>query len=402
MEKRTNQFGFSLIFVIVSIASLSLISIGIQKLFSTSIINELAATGINKARYLSDSGINYVQSLNYKFENTSGKTLDDLITDLGTTDSPKKYTVSTGLFEISSAITDASTNKFQVIVTGISDTSTTPYKHQRTVTLQFNSVQSDKGIWYQSFEPSTVSGSTITDLWNNLTGTIIGKASVNATGVIGKALETSGSGCQSVSMSYTNALNWTPAGTIMLWIKIDKFYDWAGVLHKGDSSHPNSPYGVFDDEVWSLQFSQNGYLKTIGLENSKNDNGQKRLLFALIKSNTEVAFLATNTIFTTNTWHHVAVTYNSDGMHFYINGYLDSSTTSYVVPRQNTSSITIGAQTSTGSCYTLDGKIDEVQAWGRVLSLSSTNLSEETIEKEYCRGAQSLNIDTTRCKKYSY
>ena len=87
----------------------------------------------------------------------------------------------------------------------------------------------------------------------------------------------------------------------MLWIKIDKFYDWAGVLHKGDSSHPNSPYGVFDDEVWSLQFSQNGYLKTIGLENSKNDNGQKRLLFALIKSNTEVAFLATNTIFTTNT-----------------------------------------------------------------------------------------------------
>jgi hypothetical protein len=390
------QRGISTIFLVSAIAALATLSVGIFHMSSISTLNELSANNIDRAKYLADAGIYYVQAMNWQYENVSGKTLDDLMVEIGKSPASKTYDLGSGIgqFTISSTVTNAATNTYQVTVVGATGNSGNPFRFQRTSTFQYNNISSQKGIWYFPFTSDTVSGTKVIDLWSSLAATLVGSAKITNDGVLGKALAVTGSGCQSLSISYTQALNWTPSGTIMLWVYFNSISDWDGVLHKGDSSHANNPYGIFDDEVWSLQFSQDGYQGVW-------DAG-RRLMFALMKSNTEWAYLFSGTRFSTKKWYHVTVTYGPSGIKFYINSVLDSSTTSYVVPRQNTSSITMGAQTSTGGCYTMDGKISEPQAWGKELPLTDSILTNPSIEREYCRGAQALGWDKTKCKKYTY
>lgn len=385
------QRGISTIFLVSAIAALATLSVGIFHMSSISTLNELSANNIDRAKYLADAGIYYVQAMNWKYENISGKTLDDLMVEIGKSPASKTYDLGSGIgqFTISSTVTNAATNTYQVTVVGATGNSGNPFRFQRTNIFQYSNVSTQKGKWYFPFTDGKV-----VDIWSGLQGVLVGAAKITNNGVLGKALSVSGSGCQSLSISYTQTLNWTPSGTIMLWVYFNSISDWDGILHKGDSSHPNGEFHIFDDEVWSLQFGQNGYLGVW-------DAG-KRLMFALMKSNTEWAYLFSGTKFSTNRWYHVTVTYGPSGIKFYVNASLDSSTTAYVVPRQNNSSVTMGAQTSSGGCYTMDGRISEPQDWAKELPLTDSVLTNPSIEREYCRGAQALGWDKTKCKKYTY
>ncbi|ETW99469.1 MAG: hypothetical protein ETSY2_40785 [Candidatus Entotheonella gemina] len=88
-----------------------------------------------------------------------------------------------------------------------------------------------------------------------------------------------------------------------------------------------------------------------------------RLTFAV----TGNAFKQGNTSLSSNTWYHVAVTYDGAQVRFYLNGALDGSRALTDVPVGNVADLTIGRHGPTG-IHHFNGLIDEVELFDRALS----------------------------------
>uniref|UniRef100_I2Q034 Integral membrane protein CcmA involved in cell shape determination n=1 Tax=Desulfovibrio sp. U5L TaxID=596152 RepID=I2Q034_9BACT len=82
MYRKKNGAGSTLIFAIAAIFVLSVLAVGIQKISSTSVVNELMFNQANQARNLAYSGLEYTKGLAYVYQNDSTKKFEDFKTDL--------------------------------------------------------------------------------------------------------------------------------------------------------------------------------------------------------------------------------------------------------------------------------------------------------------------------------
>ncbi len=390
--------GAILLAAIAGLVVISAISSGLYKISASSALNEVEFNKANQARYLASSGVLYVQGEKYKFEQDN-KTLDELIADLNPSrpSGSDAYSLgNTGTFSI--AINSISANNFQATITGDTGDDDLQARFTRTETFQYNPKDSDQGTFRFEWPDSTPSSKTMFDVWNRVEGEFVNGARVVRDWYLGNVLRIDG-GCDSFSLTQGEILNWTPSGTISVWIRLDRYRDWSGIMHKGDSSHSNPPYGIFDDEVWTFQFTENNAT----FDGIRIRNGNRKPFFALIKSNTEWAWLTSSSDLSLYTWYNIAITYSPDGIKMYINNRLDSSTSDYVIPRQNSSTITIGSQTTSDNCYSIDGYIGpNPQLWPKALPHTDSNVNKPSIERIYCEQAKKLGWDRSTCNKYTY
>ena len=132
--------------------------------------------------------------------------------------------------------------------------------------------------------------------------------------------------------------------TLAAWIRADAFVDWAGIITKGTNT---GPYAM---QVWhdgALRFSANWGAPGGGVGSG------------VWNSNFKMA---------TNTWYHVAVTYDGATIRFYLNGAVDSSppaaTLRFGVVNEP---LTLGADLPGGDEY-FPGTIRDARVYGRALN----------------------------------
>lgn len=145
----------------------------------------------------------------------------------------------------------------------------------------------------------------------------------------------------------SNSLDLTNTLTIATWMKLDS-YD--GTSHGGGS--PNVISKAYSNyEPYRLELLSN---KTV---------------LCLASSSSYREFPLVQTAVPINQWTHVAITYNNGSLNFYHNGTLTgTATTSIDTLRTTTGSLYIGARKPSNN--TIDGTLDEIRIYNRVLSLS--------------------------------
>lgn len=201
-----------------------------------------------------------------------------------------------------------------------------------------------------------LSGDKAADLTGSNNGTLQGTYAWSSSGVdcplpgvscpnIGSIDFSGGDGYLRVPDSTSVRL--TTIGTIAAWIYMDSYQDYAGIVHKGNST-------ATTEEAFSLQFTTNG-----------------RIALQLTSGGTMTAFeSAYDAISTTGRWYHVAATWNGIKAIVYINGVQNASYNSTKAAQANNNYLLIGAQQTDSHwpIYGFNGLIDEVYLYKRALS----------------------------------
>ena len=134
--------------------------------------------------------------------------------------------------------------------------------------------------------------------------------------------------------------------TLASWITVDAFGNWDGVITKGINK---SPYAL---QLWgngSIRFSAN-WGSPAGYSGSGSWN-------------------STGTV-GTNSWHHIAVSYDGSNITFFIDGVLDSQVNNPgLVFGDDGEDLVLGADFPGGNEY-FDGIMDDVSIWNLALSQS--------------------------------
>jgi C1A family cysteine protease len=132
--------------------------------------------------------------------------------------------------------------------------------------------------------------------------------------------------------------------TVEAWVKVDSFKDWAAIAGF-----------VFDDIL-----SEAGWVLGV-MAGNKFYFGIATNFGLLV----EITYMETDNIYFTDTWYHIAGTYDGDTMRIYINGLEIVSTESYYggnIYYKNTDYV-IGAYKDSNDNHFFDGRIDEVRIW---------------------------------------
>jgi Concanavalin A-like lectin/glucanases superfamily/Bacterial Ig domain len=173
-------------------------------------------------------------------------------------------------------------------------------------------------------------------------------------GHYGTALSFDGSNDRAVARAYNAALNLAGRSfTLSAWINPRSNSSWQMIVLKPASAGHNSPY--FD---WSMhrEISTGRIVGYLGC-----DGGQRT-------SNASTAL---------NAWTHVAVTYDGTALRHYINGVLDR-TTALTCAVTNTSSQPIRIGANGGNGEVLNGSVDDVRIYDRVLSAAEIQADMNT------------------------
>jgi hypothetical protein len=156
---------------------------------------------------------------------------------------------------------------------------------------------------------------------------------------------------QNVVVADSDSLDLTDKGSVVAWVKLTGYRDYAGIVHKGRSSS-------FSDSAYFLQMG--GPISGMGNNKKVLIGGHDGVTDRFLVSNTELAL---------ETWYHLAYTWDSNGQKLYINGVLDVSNTNAVNVRVTTGSLQIGSQlTGQSNNYRFNGTIDNVSIHKRALS----------------------------------
>lgn len=166
-------------------------------------------------------------------------------------------------------------------------------------------------------------------------------------GKVGKALHFDGNGYLQIPDS--DALDLTRTGTVQAWIHMDSVGPYDGVIHKGTDRN-------FKDEAYSLQFWGRGRVM-LGLQDEKG-----RYVKVIAKKRLKPG-----------RWHHVAGTWDEDGMNIYVNGELAGRTSESLVAQSTDGALQIGSQldsdyTRRWGKFGFNGIIDEALVTDEVLS----------------------------------
>ncbi|MEO1348073.1 MAG: NF038122 family metalloprotease [Cyanobacteria bacterium J06635_15] len=194
-------------------------------------------------------------------------------------------------------------------------------------------------------------------------------------GQIGNALDFDGDNDR-IEVLDTPELDITDQITLAAWVNADSFDDWDGLITKGTSDIP-----------YSLDLRADGRLSfTANYSISGGVGGGEWL---------------SNTVLTTNQWHHIAATYDGNAVRFYIDGQLDSNVVYTDMTFATTSqSLVLGADL-TGSYF--DGEIDDARVYNRALSdeeiteltqLDASVANEEFLAGEVYFGSRYLLTDS--------
>lgn len=209
-----------------------------------------------------------------------------------------------------------------------------------------------------------MSGSSVPDVAGSNTGTANGNyAWVPGMGCPDcPAIRLYGSSSDYVSVPDSNSLDLTSAGTIAAWIYIpdaSSLNSRAGLVQKGTANNWGSSDVAYKLQLWPTR---------------------RLALTVTDSSGTDSQVLSTNSI-SAQAWHHVAGTWGSNGMHLYIDGAEDGSSTSKPTARTNSSNLNLGrALVPSGwfdfTYYPFNGILDEVYLYG-------VQLNEDDIKTLY-------------------
>lgn len=147
-----------------------------------------------------------------------------------------------------------------------------------------------------------------------------------------------------------NAFDLTTQGSISTWVYLDDYDNYAGIVHKGDRSS-------FSDEAYSLQLLNNRFYFAV-LQNSWN--------YESLYSNRRI-----NGTSAQNQWYHLVATWDAARLQLYVNGVLDNWETNWggIAARNTSGGLNIGSQLhGYYNNYVLDGVVDQVYLWDRVLT----------------------------------
>ena len=190
----------------------------------------------------------------------------------------------------------------------------------------------------------SISGSTVPDVSGNGNSLSMLNGAILGTGKYGLAMSFDGVNDVLVANGYNPALNLTNVGfTLSAWINPRSNGSWQMIVNKPYTTGHSAPY--FD---WSMH----------------RETGTGRIVLYLGCEGVQRVSNATTPI---NTWTHVAVTYDGSAIRHYINGNLDRTTSaSCKVTNTNSRPILIGS--NGGNSETMNGLIDDVRIYDRVLS----------------------------------
>lgn len=194
-----------------------------------------------------------------------------------------------------------------------------------------------------------------------------GPASVTFTpGKVGQAFQFNGTGRLNVEDS--GAPQPTNALTVDVWLNGADANQFGMVVFKGNAgSNGNQPYSIFYE----------------------NSGGFRRVHFR-VGNATAFDALASFSNLPLDTYTHVAATYDGTRMRIYLNGVLDAEKTTNIGPLANTTlPLLIGHQFA--------GKIDEVEIFNRVLTVSEIQLLHAAGSFGKCKPANNPPPPQTAC-----
>jgi hypothetical protein len=149
----------------------------------------------------------------------------------------------------------------------------------------------------------------------------------------------------------------THQGTIEAWLKPNTNVAWAGIVHKGTQSD-------WSDEGYSFQYDGSGQL-TLAMT---SEAGQTILVHTLH-------------VLATGVWSHVAVTWDEDEVHLYVNGVdmvsgINVGFTSTVTTiaenypfRSSSGDVVVGTQ-APGNPWRFDGTMSDIRIYSRYMEQS--------------------------------
>ncbi len=217
---------------------------------------------------------------------------------------------------------------------------------------EFNTQQSGL-ISYWEFNEN--SGSTAFDTVGSNHGTIYD--ATWTTGLNGSCLSFDGDH-DYVTVFDDNSLDLSTSGTIEVWVNIDSYQSFAGIVHKGEETD-------FSDEAYTLQFW----------------NSPGSLRFAITDENNDMAYVDSSSLLELNTWYHIVATWNESSLSLFINGELDNSESNTITTvRDSNGALQIGSQltedyNSNYGVFGFDGLIETVKLHHLALSTEEINQS---------------------------
>ena len=154
-----------------------------------------------------------------------------------------------------------------------------------------------------------------------------------------------------VVVADNNDLDIQSSGTIEIMLKLDSYLDYAGIIHKGESSD-------FSDEAYTLQMGGNN----LGTSN-------KNVMFAIVDGSNSATIITSVDQLELNKWYHIVACWDGSYAYLYINGVLQAQIANSITPRNSSGDLIIGtqipAERRTTNKYPFSGSMDNIRLWNK-------------------------------------
>ena len=210
-------------------------------------------------------------------------------------------------------------------------------------TVYKDKVRPSSAVSRWSMDSSDVDSGVIKDSWGSNDGTING-ASTGVSGVGGSEAFSFDGSDDEVEVADDVSLEGFSEMTVSAWIKFDSVSSDGGIIGKNHNS------------TWEIWFD----------ESAANSGRSKVITFIFSDSSGSRDRIESKTSLKTNEWCHIVAVHYGDGAKIFLNGVVDGTKNTSVVPDATDSDpVTIG---NWSAGYPFDGKIDDVRLYNEALT----------------------------------